>query len=66
MELASWLLRDNILDLLQAIRKSFLALFTKKALATYVEIQDAVIRQHLSNWFAKCEGQEFDIKGDVR
>jgi cytochrome P450 len=52
--------------LLQAIRKSFLALFTKKALATYVEIQDAVIRQHMSDWFAKCEGQEFDVKQDVR
>ncbi len=52
--------------LLQAIRKSFLALFTKKALATYVEIQDAVIRQHMADWFEKCEGQEFDVKQDVR
>lgn len=51
---------------MQAIRKSFLALFTKKALATYVEIQDTVIRQHLSDWFAKRERQEFDIKQDVR
>ena len=50
----------------QAIRKSFLALFTKKALATYVEIQDAVIRKHMSDWFATCEGQEFDVKQDVR
>lgn len=51
---------------MQAIRKSFLALFTKKALATYVEIQDAIIRQHLSKWFAEREGQEFDVKQDVR
>lgn len=34
----------------KAIRKSFLSLFTRKALATYVELQDGIIRQHLKQW----------------
>lgn len=34
----------------KAIRKSFLSLFTRKALATYVELQDGIIREHLKEW----------------
>lgn len=34
----------------KAIRKSFLALFTRKALGTYVELQDGIIRRHISEW----------------
>ncbi len=34
----------------KAIRKSFLSLFTRKALATYVELQDGIIREHLKQW----------------
>lgn len=33
-------------------RKSFLSLFTRKALGLYVEIQDAIIRRHLTSWLA--------------
>lgn len=34
----------------KAIRKSFLALFTRKALGTYVELQDGVVRRHIAEW----------------
>lgn len=34
----------------KAIRRSFLSLFTRKALATYVEVQDGVIRRFLNEW----------------
>jgi cytochrome P450 family 710 subfamily A protein len=34
----------------KAIRKSFLALFTRKALGTYVELQDGIIRRHIAEW----------------
>lgn len=40
----------------KAIRKSFLSLFTRKALATYVELQDGIIRDHLKQW-QKVEGE---------
>lgn len=38
----------------QALRRSFLALFTRKALSMYVQQQDGIIRQHLAGWM---EGQ---------
>lgn len=50
----------------QAIRRSFLALFTKKALATYVQLQDGVIRRHLADWIRDHGGREFDIKHVIR
>ncbi|KAL4859752.1 Cytochrome P450 710A2 [Chlorella vulgaris] len=34
----------------KAIRKSFLSLFTRKALSTYTQVQDGVIRSHLARW----------------
>ena len=34
----------------KAIRKSFLALFTRKALGTYVELQDGIVRRHITHW----------------
>ena len=40
----------------KAIRKSFLSLFTRKALATYVELQDGIIREHLKEW-QRVEGE---------
>jgi len=40
----------------KAIRKSFLSLFTRKALATYVELQDGIIREHLQQW-QQVEGE---------
>lgn len=40
----------------KAIRKSFLSLFTRKALATYVELQDGIIREHLRDW-QQIEGE---------
>ncbi|KAK9823344.1 hypothetical protein WJX72_002058 [[Myrmecia] bisecta] len=48
----------------QAIRKSFLSLFTRKALATYVETQDGVIRRHLAEW-VKLEGEQ-EIRPFIR
>lgn len=50
----------------QAIRRSFLALFTKKALATYVQLQDGIIRRHLADWIRDHGGREFDIKHVIR
>ena len=40
----------------KAIRKSFLALFTRKALGTYVELQDGIVRRHITQWL-KAEGE---------
>eukprot|EP01024_Parvocaulis_polyphysoides_P017857 TRINITY_DN17878_c0_g1_i1.p1 TRINITY_DN17878_c0_g1~~TRINITY_DN17878_c0_g1_i1.p1 ORF type:complete len:358 (+),score=38.48 TRINITY_DN17878_c0_g1_i1:220-1293(+) len=39
----------------KAIRKSFLALFTRKALARYVQIQDRMIWKHLRQWMQDYE-----------
>eukprot|EP00879_Flechtneria_rotunda_P008606 GHRR01009018.1.p1 GENE.GHRR01009018.1~~GHRR01009018.1.p1 ORF type:complete len:552 (+),score=155.86 GHRR01009018.1:234-1889(+) len=39
----------------KALRKSFLALFTRKALSMYVQQQDGIIRQHIAAWM---EAQE--------
>lgn len=44
----------------KAIRKSFLSLFTRKALATYVELQDGIIRDHLKQW------QQVEGERDIR
>ena len=44
----------------KAIRKSFLSLFTRKALATYVELQDGIIREHLQQW------QQIDGEREIR
>ena len=50
----------------QAIRKSFLSLFTRKALNTYVQCQDGVIRRHIGEWLAQHSSQELDFKRLVR
>ncbi len=50
----------------QAIRKSFLSLFTRKALNTYIQCQDGVIRRHISEWLAQHSDQELDVKRIVR
>ena len=50
----------------KAIRKSFLALFTRKALGTYVELQDGIVRAHISQWLAANEGQEIEIRHLIR
>ncbi|KAI8471151.1 MAG: cytochrome P450, C-22 desaturase [Monoraphidium minutum] len=34
----------------KALRKSFLALFTRKALSSYIRQQDTIIRQHVAEW----------------
>lgn len=39
----------------QALRKSFLALFTRKALSMYVQQQDKVIREHIAAWMEQQE-----------
>ncbi len=36
----------------KALRKSFLALFTRKALGLYVLKQDAIIRKHFDEWLS--------------
>ncbi|CAK0787018.1 hypothetical protein CVIRNUC_010234 [Coccomyxa viridis] len=46
----------------KAIRKSFLALFTRKALGTYVELQDGIVRCHIAQWLqsdSECEIRPF-------
>ena len=48
----------------KAIRKSFLALFTRKALGTYLELQDAIIRRHLELW-SQTKGER-EIRNFVR
>ena len=48
----------------KAIRRSFLSLFTRKALATYVEVQDAVIRRFLNEWL-QTDGER-EIRPFVR
>ncbi|GAB4823926.1 hypothetical protein N2152v2_010972 [Parachlorella kessleri] len=40
-------------DLHKAMRKSFLSLFTRKALSMYVELQDAIIRRNIEKWLAQ-------------
>ncbi len=49
----------------KAIRKSFLSLFTRKALGTYVEIQDGIIRSHIAQWLQDLHG-EVEIRNHVR
>ena len=48
----------------KAIRRSFLSLFTRKALATYVEAQDGVIRRFLNHWL-QTDGER-EIRPFVR
>lgn len=50
----------------KAIRKSFLSLFTRKALGTYMHLQDGVIRKHLADWLKEFAGQERDIRPFIR
>jgi cytochrome P450 family 710 subfamily A protein len=50
----------------KAIRKSFLSLFTRKALSVYIQLQDGIIRRHLSTWLEKYEGKEFEIRPYIR
>lgn len=50
----------------KAIRKSFLALFTRKALGTYVELQDGVVRTHIADWLTADEGREIEIRHVIR
>ena len=52
--------------LAQAIRKSFLSLFTRKALNTYVQCQDGVIRDHVGAWLSQHSGTELDVKRIIR
>ena len=42
----------------KAIRKSFLALFTRKALGTYVELQDGIVRRHITQWLQSDSERE--------
>ena len=42
----------------KAIRKSFLALFTRKALGTYVELQDGIVRCHIAQWLLSDSERE--------
>lgn len=45
-------------------RKSFLSLFTRKALSTYVELQDGIVRNHIAQWLEKPGERE--VRNDVR
>ncbi|PRW58849.1 cytochrome P450 [Chlorella sorokiniana] len=48
----------------KAMRKSFVSLFTRKALSTYTELQDGIIRRHLAEWMKQPEFRE--MRDDVR
>lgn len=50
----------------KALRKSFLSLFTRKALSVYIQLQDGIIRRHLADWLKNHEGKEFEIRECVR
>ncbi|KAL4523844.1 hypothetical protein Ndes2526B_g08076 [Nannochloris sp. 'desiccata'] len=50
----------------KALRKSFLSLFTRKALSIYIQLQDGIIRRHMSSWLEKYEGKEFEIRDYIR
>eukprot|EP00877_Chromochloris_zofingiensis_P010637 jgi/Chrzof1/5827/Cz16g17100.t1 len=45
----------------KALRKSFLALFTRKALSIYVQKQDVIIREHLEEWMKSPEPRELRL-----
>lgn len=48
----------------KAIRKSFLSLFTRKALSTYVQLQDGIIRRTIRQWLENPN--ERDISAEIR
>ena len=48
----------------KAIRKSFLSLFTRKALSMYVELQDGIIRRQIRGWLDRPGERE--IRTDIR
>lgn len=50
----------------KALRKSFLSLFTRKALSVYIELQDDIIRRHMAQWLKEHEGKEFEIRNCIR
>ena len=50
----------------KALRKSFLSLFTRKALSVYVQLQDTIIRDNMALWLNDHEGKEFEIRDGVR
>lgn len=50
----------------KAIRKSFLSLFTRKALSIYIQLQDGIIRRNVASWLKDFEGKEFEIRDFVR
>lgn len=69
---AEWILgKTNIAfmsgPLHKALRKSFLALFTRKALGLYVLKQDAIIRQNFDEWMSVrlSENAVVDIPGEA-
>ncbi len=49
----------------KALRRSFLALFTRRALSSYVQKQDVVIRDHLREWMEQGAGPR-ERRMDVR
>ena len=50
----------------KALRKSFLSLFTRRALGVYVEKQDQIVREHLRMWVEKSKGQPMEFRPFVR
>ncbi|KAI4521388.1 cytochrome P450 [Schizophyllum commune Loenen D] len=49
-------------------RRGLNALFTRKALGSYVDIQDRIAKEHLQDWVKKCQttGKSFPIMMDAR
>ncbi|KAG1671059.1 hypothetical protein FOA52_000730 [Chlamydomonas sp. UWO 241] len=49
----------------KAMRKSFLALFTRRALGVYVRLQDKIVQTHLSEWMSAHKTPE-EIRDRIR
>lgn len=48
-----------------AIRRSFIKLFTRKAISVYLGIQDEVARSCIQTWLKRA-GEEFDLRDSLR
>lgn len=50
----------------KALRKSFLALFTRKALGVYVNKQDEIIKRHIDTWLASFGSNPTEMRPFIR
>mmetsp|Transcript_21828 Transcript_21828/g.88897 ORF Transcript_21828/g.88897 Transcript_21828/m.88897 type:complete len:127 (-) Transcript_21828:1415-1795(-) len=53
-------------DVHKALRRSFLPLFSRKAMNTYLPIQEATSRETIKEWMETVQGEEVDIRHLIR